>query len=48
MTMAPWFFLSQLSYNALDLFAMPYTSMASMLYIQEAARERQALTQSPE
>lgn len=47
-TMAPWFFLSQLSYNALDLFAMPYTSMASMLYVQEAARERQALAQSPE
>ena len=47
-TMSPWFFLSQLSYNALDLFAMPYTSMASMLYVQEAARERQALAQSPE
>lgn len=42
MTMVPWFFLSQLSYNALDLFAMPYTSMASMLYVQEAARERLA------
>lgn len=42
MTMVPWFFLSQLSYNALDLFAMPYTSMASMLYVQETAKERQA------
>lgn len=43
MSMAPWFFLSQLSYNALDLFVMPYTSMASMLYVQETARARNAL-----
>ena len=48
LTMLPWFFLSQLSYNALDLFVLPYTSMASMLYVQEAAKERKALTPSPE
>ena len=41
MTFAVWFFLSQLTYNALDLFVLPYTSMASMLYIQEVARFRQ-------
>lgn len=45
LTFAPWFFLSQMSYNTLDLYVLPYTSMASMLYVQEVARERQAMAQ---
>ena len=35
-----WYFLSQMSYGALDLFALPYTSLGSMLFLQEAARVR--------
>ena len=45
LTFAPWFFLSQLTYNAIDIFVLPYSSLASMLYIQEVAREQHAHAQ---
>ena len=35
-----WYFLSQLSYGAMDLFALPYTSLGSMVFLQEVARTR--------
>ena len=41
-TLLPWFFFSQLTYNVLDLYVTPYTSMASMVYVQECARDRAA------
>ena len=41
-TLLPWFFFSQLTYNILDLYVTPYTSMASMIYVQECARDRAA------
>ncbi|MCF0122604.1 MAG: DUF975 family protein [Ruminiclostridium sp.] len=47
LSMLPWYFLSQVTYNALDLYAMPYTSMASMLYIQEVAKARQVVQSQP-
>lgn len=45
LSMVPWYFFSQVSYHSIDLYAMPYTSMASMLYIQEIARAKNAQTQ---
>ena len=42
LTFIPWFFFSQLTYGALDFFVTPYTSLSGMLYLQEAARIRQA------
>lgn len=45
LSMLPWYVFSQVTYHSIDLYAMPYTSMASMLYIQEIARVRQAQTQ---
>lgn len=45
LSMLPWYFFSQVSYHSIDLYAMPYTSMASMLYIQEIARAKDAQTQ---
>ena len=41
-TLLPWFFFSQLTYNVLNLYVTPYTSMASMVYVQECARDRAA------
>ena len=41
-TMLPWFFFSQLTYNVLDLYVTPYTSLASMVYVQECAKDRAA------
>ena len=41
-TLLPWFFFSQLTYNILDLYVTPYTSMASMVYVQACARDRAA------
>ena len=35
-----WFFLSRLTYGAMDLFVLPYSSLGSMLYLQEAVRGR--------
>ena len=35
-----WFFLSRLTYGAMDLYVLPYSSLGSMLYLQEAARQR--------
>lgn len=44
-SMVIWFFLSQTTYNALDLYVLPYSSLASMVYVQEVARARQAKPQ---
>ena len=41
-TLLPWFFFSQLTYNILDLYVTPYTSLASMVYVQECAKDRAA------
>ena len=41
-TLLPWFFFSQLTYNVLDLYVTPYTSLASMVYVQECAKDRAA------
>lgn len=35
-----WFFVSQLTYGVLDLFVLPYTSLGSMVFLQEAAKDR--------
>ena len=40
-----WFFLSRLTYGAMDLYVLPYSSLGSMLFLQEAARQR---AQKPE
>ena len=40
-----WFFVSKVTYGAMDLFVLPYSSLGSMLYLQEAARQR---NQKPE
>lgn len=37
----PWFVASQVTYGAMDLFVMPYTSLGGMVFLQEAARIRQ-------
>lgn len=39
-TMLPWFFFSQLTYNVLDMYVTPYTSLASMIFVQECAKDR--------
>lgn len=36
-----WFFLCRLTYGAMDLYVLPYSSLGSMLYLQEAARRRE-------
>ncbi|MDY3015004.1 MAG: DUF975 family protein [Evtepia sp.] len=36
-----WFFLSNLTYGALDFYVTPYTSMGGMVFVQEVARARQ-------
>ena len=41
-TLLPWFFISQLTYNITDLYVTPYTSIASMLFVQECAKDRAA------
>lgn len=41
-TLIPWFFVSQLTYNITDLYVTPYTSMASMIFVQECAKDRAA------
>ena len=33
-----WFFLSRLTYGAMDLFVLPYSSLGSMLYLTQAAK----------
>ena len=45
-----WFFLSRLTYGAMDLYVLPYSSIGSMLYLQEAARlrDRQEAETPPE
>lgn len=43
-----WYFLSQLSYGAMDLFALPYTSLGSMVFLQEVARVRKGDDGSPQ
>lgn len=35
-----WFFLSRLTYGAMDLYVLPYSSIGSMLYLQQAAQVR--------
>ena len=37
---ALWFFLSQMTYGAMDIFVAPYSSLGSMVFLQEAARAR--------
>lgn len=46
LTYVPWFFVSQLTYGALDLYVTPYTSLGGMRFLQEAARVRQGRSQS--
>lgn len=40
-----WFFVSQLTYSAMDLYVTPYTSLGGMIFLQEAARVRQGQDQ---
>ena len=42
-----WFFGSQLTYGALDIFVTPYSSLGGMIFLQEAARARQGGGQAP-
>ena len=42
-----WFFLSRLTYGAMDLYVLPYSSLGSMLYLQEAARQRAQKAEQP-
>lgn len=39
-----WYFLSQMSYGVVDLFTLPYSSLGSMIFLQEAARAREGDT----
>lgn len=43
-----WYFLSQMSYGAIDLIALPYTSLGSMIFLQEAARVREGAETPPQ
>lgn len=36
-----WFVISQMTYGAMDFFVLPYTSLGSMIYLQEIAKVRQ-------
>ena len=42
-----WFFLSRLTYGAMDFFVLPYSSLTAMLYLQEGARLRARQGQEP-
>ncbi len=37
-----WFFASRVTYGAMDIFVLPYSSLGSMLFLQQAAKWRKA------
>lgn len=39
-----WFVFSYLTYNAMDFFVLPYSTLGSMIFLQEAARAKQQAT----
>lgn len=41
-----WFMFSYLTYNAMDFFVLPYSSLGSMLFLQESARAKQQAAES--
>lgn len=42
-----WFVFSYLTYNAMDFFVLPYSSLGSMIFFQEAARAKQRAAEPP-
>ena len=42
-----WFFLSQMTYGAMDLFVAPYSSLGSMYFLQAAAKARRDAAEKP-
>lgn len=42
-----WFLFSYLTYNAMDFFVLPYSSLGSMIFLQEAARAKQQAEAEP-
>lgn len=43
LTFLPWLLLSQLTYRTIDIFVLPYTSIANMRFLQALAAERQEI-----
>ena len=41
-----WFVFSYLTHNAMDFFVLPYSSLGSMLFLQESARAKQQAAES--
>lgn len=48
LTFLPWLLLSQLTYRTVDIFVLPYTSLANMRYLQALATRRKNPAQEDE
>ena len=42
-----WFLFSYLTHNAMDFFVLPYSTLGSMIFLQEGARAKQQAAEPP-